>query len=105
VQVPYATISDSAVKVSDDAINKYVKAHSNEFKQDVSSRSIAYVSFPFPPSAQDTADALRSLESLKAEFETTTDAGAFVTRNASALPFFDGYNSKARIQIPNKDMY
>jgi peptidyl-prolyl cis-trans isomerase D len=103
VQVPYASISDSALKVSDEAINNYVKAHSTEFKQEFASRSIAYVSFPFPPSADDSADALRTLQSLKAEFETTTDAGAFVTRNASSLPFFDGYNSKARIQIPNKD--
>lgn len=103
VVVPYGSIPDSTVKVSDADIMNYLKAHEKEYKVEEKTRSISYVSFPFLPSAQDTADVLKSLNDLKAEFEATTDPGAFVTRNASSLPYYDGYNSKARIQIAQKD--
>lgn len=103
VNIPYTTIADSTVKISDEQINNYVQAHKNEFKQEENSRSIDYVTFSFAPSAADTAAAFQSIQSLKEEFKTTPDAGAFVTRNSSSLPFYDGYNSQAKIQIPNKD--
>ncbi|HSN62481.1 MAG TPA: peptidylprolyl isomerase, partial [Ferruginibacter sp.] len=57
----------------------------------------------FSPSAADSAAALETVTRLKDEFQTTPDPGTFVTRNSSSLPFFDGYNSKAKIQIPQKD--
>lgn len=103
VTVPYSTIVDSTVKISDDQVNAYVQAHKTEFKQDENTRSIAYVGFSFLPSAADSAAALESINRLKVEFQASTDAGIFVTRNNSSLPFFDGYNSKSKIQIPQKD--
>jgi peptidyl-prolyl cis-trans isomerase D len=103
VAVPYSTVPDSTVKVSDEQIMEYVKKHKSEFEQDEKSRSIAYVSFSFSPSAADTAEVLKNLNDLKEEFRTAADPGAFITRNGSTLPFFDGYNSKNRIQIPEKD--
>ncbi len=103
VSVPYSTVADSTVKVSDEQIMDYVKKHKGEFEQEERSRSISYVTFAFSPSASDTADVLKTLNDLKEEFRTTDDPGAFVTRNGSSLPYFDGYNSKNRIQIPAKD--
>ncbi|HSC54208.1 MAG TPA: peptidylprolyl isomerase [Phnomibacter sp.] len=103
VVAPYSAVSDSTVKVSDAQINDYIKAHESEFKTDENSRSIAYVSFSFLPSGSDTADANKALNDLKAEFAAAPDAGTFVTRNGSSLPFFDGYISKGRIQIAAKD--
>jgi peptidyl-prolyl cis-trans isomerase D len=41
--------------------------------------------------------------SLKDSFATTKDAGLFLAKNSSALPFYDSYFSKSRIQQPNKD--
>lgn len=103
VVAPFSSVSDSAVKVSDADIMAYAKAHASEYETEEGSRSIAYVSFDASPSTQDTADVYNSLVALKGEFEQTTDAGAFVARNASTLPYFDGYNSKNRIQIAQKD--
>lgn len=103
VNVPYSTIADSTVKITDDDINKYVQEHANEFKQEESSRNISYVGFSFAPTSADTVSTIEAIKSLKEEFATTNDPGAFVTRNNTSLPFFDGYNSKAKIQIPNKD--
>lgn len=103
IVAPYSAIADSAVKVSDEQIANYVKAHATEYNTEDNSRSIAYVSFAFTPSSADTLDIYNGLLALKSEFETTSDAGIFATRNGSTLPFFDGYNSRARIQIPAKD--
>ena len=103
VTVPYATVPDSTVAVSDAQISAYVAARPSQFKQDEATRNLAYVSFPYNPSASDTADALAGITALRAEFAGTADAGAFVTRNGSVIPFYDGYNSKNRIQIAQKD--
>jgi peptidyl-prolyl cis-trans isomerase D len=103
VTVPYSSIADSSVVISDDQINAYVQAHKSEFKQEENTRSIAYVTFSFLPSAADSAAAMESVVSLKDEFATTTDPGTFVTRNNTSLAYFDGYNSKTKIQIPQKD--
>jgi peptidyl-prolyl cis-trans isomerase D len=103
VGVPYATISDSAVKVSDDEIKSYINDHKDEFKQEDETRSISYVLFNASPSKTDSVAALNQIQSLKAEFQATSDPGAFLTRHGSSLPYFEGYISKSQIQVVAKD--
>jgi len=103
VNLPYALVSDSAIKITDAMVDKYVAAHKSEFKQEDNMRSIAYVSFPFSPSKIDSANVLDQVLSLKQEFATTANPGEFVGRNASIIPYADEYFSKERIQIPQKD--
>jgi peptidyl-prolyl cis-trans isomerase D len=103
VGVPYATISDSAVKVSDDEIKSYINDHKDEFKQEEETRSISYVLFNAAPSKADSVAIFNQLQSLKPEFQTTSDPGAFLTRNGSSLPYFEGYISKSQIQVVAKD--
>ncbi|MEI6947555.1 peptidylprolyl isomerase [Paraflavisolibacter sp. H34] len=103
VNAPYASISDSAVKVSDNEIVDYMKKHENDFKQEEETRSISYVVFNASPSSSDSADTRNQLVNLKPEFQTTADPAAFVSRNGSSLPYFDGYIAKGTIQVPAKD--
>ncbi len=104
VSVPYSTVSDSAVKVSDEDINAYINNHKEEFKQE-DSRGIAYVVFDASPSAADTASLLNSLDLLKNEMATTSEAEmpTFLAKNGSTISFIDSYVSKTAIQVPNKD--
>lgn len=102
VAVPYTSISDSAVKVSDDEIRSYVDKHKEEFKQE-RSRTIEYVMVDAAPSKADTSAVLQQMEAVKAEFGTTTDPSSFLTRNASETPYYDGYIVKSKIQVPNAD--
>ena len=104
VHVPYSTVSDSAVKVTDDDIADYTSKHKEEFKQE-ESRSIAYVTFDASASAKDTADLKTLLGSLKNEFTTTPDADmpAFLIRNGSQANFLDAFVAKTSIQVPFKD--
>lgn len=104
VGVPYATISDSlaALKVTDAEINEYVNKHKEEFKQE-KARTVSYVVFDANPSAADSAAIINQLNGLKAEFETTSDAKAFITRNNSAMTYFDGYALKSRLQMEARE--
>ena len=102
VQIPYATIPDSAVKVTDDDIEAFIKEHAEEYKQD-KSRSIAYVAFSAAPNAADSAALIEKLKNLSAEFASTNDIKAFLLRSNSELPYYEGFISKGRIQVPQKD--
>lgn len=104
VNVPYTSISDSTVKVSDDDIQAYINKHKEQFKQEAS-RGIAYVSFDAFPSAEDTALILNTLQNLKAEFASTPDdqVAAFLVKSGSQANYFDAYIPKATIQVPAKD--
>lgn len=102
VAVPYATVADSAVKVTDADINEYVKKHKDEFKQE-KTRSIAYVVFDAMPSSKDSSEVYGRLAQLKEEFKTTTDAKGFVARSGSSMPYFDGYALKSRLAMGAKD--
>ncbi|MFY8044991.1 MAG: SurA N-terminal domain-containing protein, partial [Chitinophagaceae bacterium] len=75
VVVPYTTISDSYIKVTDDEINKYISNHKEEFKQE-KTRSIAFVSFDANPSAEDSAAVFNKLAQMKEEFKNSPDARA-----------------------------
>src|SRR6476661_1288775 len=102
VSIPYITISDSSIKVSDAEINDYVGKHKDEFKQE-RSRSIEYVTFDAAPSKADTNQVIQQLLAVKDEFATTTDPESFLTRNASETPYYNGYIAKSKIQVPNAD--
>ena len=100
--VPYGAIPDSAVKVTDKEISDYINDHKEEFKQD-HVKSIAFVSFNANPTSQDTLDVYNKLAALKTDFEQTEDAKAFVTKNTTTIPFFDGFVQKTKLQMSAKD--
>ncbi len=102
VSIPYATISDSAVAVTDGEINEYVKSRGEEYKQD-KSRSIDYVMFDASPSASDSADQYSQLEALKAGFSESDDPAVFLMTNTTEIPYFDGYVQNSKLQVPFPD--
>lgn len=82
VKVPFTTVNDAEVKVTDNDINDYIKKHEAQYKIQDPTRSIEYVSFEVLPSKDDTARSLTALQNLKGEFTTTTDNESFVKRNS-----------------------
>jgi peptidyl-prolyl cis-trans isomerase D len=102
VAVPYTVISDSAVKVSDNDIQNYLDNHKARYQQEPG-RLISYVSFSAAASAEDSARILQSLKDLKPQFAADSNAKFFLGRNSSAVPYFDGYIPKSKLQVPNKD--
>jgi peptidyl-prolyl cis-trans isomerase D len=103
VSVPYATIADSTIKLTDSELNSYINNHKELFKTE-ESRKVDYLSFNVIPSAADTAAALKVLFEAKQELDTISnaDVAAFINRN-SDLPFYDSYVAKSALMVPQKD--
>ncbi|GAB3007975.1 SurA N-terminal domain-containing protein [Niabella terrae] len=101
VRTPYASIADSAVKVTLADVEKYVSAHKNEFKQEAS-RSISYVAFNAQPSATDSAKVREQMLELKAAFDSTDDVKQFLV-SQGVNNYYEGYIGGDRIQVPEKD--
>lgn len=102
VQIPYATISDSAIKVTDEDIKKYLNEHSKMFQQEAS-RGISYITFDAGPSKADSQEIYTQLENLKPGFATAEDPQTFLVSNNSEMPYLDGYTPGSKIQMANAD--
>lgn len=102
VAIPYSTIGDSTLKITDQEIKDYVKAHKEAFKQEPGVM-LSYVAFSAAPSSADSQRVLNTIEELKAPFEADTNAKFFLGRNSSSVPFFDGYVAGSKMNMPYKD--
>jgi peptidyl-prolyl cis-trans isomerase D len=98
VTVPYATIADTTIKVSDDEIKKYISEREEGFKVE-RSRGIEYVAFDASPTKNDSLEIFQQVSALKEEFSTTTDMTAFFARNPSETPYFNGFVLKSKMQM------
>lgn len=100
VNASYATISDSAIQVTDADINSYTSSHKEEYKQP-ETRGISYVTFSAAPTAKDSLDVFNELVKVKDEFTTATDVPAFLIRNGSEIKYDGSYVLKSKLQVPN----
>jgi peptidyl-prolyl cis-trans isomerase D len=96
VSVPYGVISDSTITVTDAEIESYVSKHKNQFKQEAG-RMISYVTFSQLPNGEDSAKTRELVNGLKTGMETETNLGAFLARNASAIPLDTSFKPKSKI--------
>jgi peptidyl-prolyl cis-trans isomerase D len=103
VMTPYASIADSTVKISDDEIKDYMKAHRDQFERETETRSIEYVLFSEAPSAADSATTKSEVEKLKPQFAAATDPGAFLGQQDSKFHYENKFIAKSAIQVPVKD--
>lgn len=103
VAVPYSTIIDSTVKVSDDEIIAYGKKHSKLYSKDEETRTFQYVSFDAIPSAADSAAVKNKLETKKSDLLAATNMETFFAKNSSEMPYYDGYIAGKEIKQQVKD--
>jgi peptidyl-prolyl cis-trans isomerase D len=103
VTVPYASIPDTAVKVSDADIQDFINKRKSDFETKEERRGISYVLFPATPSASDSAAARNSIAQLKAQFDTVTNYPTFIERQGSTMPYYDSYISGPEIKHTSKD--
>ncbi len=103
VQVPYNTISDSTIKVTNDDIATYLKENEAAFQVEETSRNIGFVGFSAAPTAADSLNAKNEILALKEGFKTSTDAASFLNKVGTEIPFYNSYISKNRLQIAQKD--
>ena len=108
VKIPYSTINDSLVSVSNSEVSKYIKDNPEDFEQK-STRDINYVIFSESPSAQDESDLRNKMNNLLNErseynqvsklnetlpgFLSTGDLEFFLSEN-SDIPYDSIYRPK-----------
>ncbi len=103
VTVPYTTIADSTIKISDEEIEAFIKKHKESFEQKEETRTISFVSFSASPSSADSAAAKSELEKIKTGFATATDPAVFINTSQSVIPYADAFAAKSTIQSSAKD--
>lgn len=95
VALPYESISDSAVKVTDKEMQAYYDEHKENYKED-KSRTIDYVVFPVVATPTDDAATLKWMEEAKAEFAAAQDNQQYINVN-SDVRFQNTYEKREDI--------
>ncbi len=98
VSIPYTTITDTTIKISDDEINTYVSKHTKMYEQKEETRSISYVKVDASPTKADSDAVFNQLENLKPQLQNSTDAEAFITTKGSAIPYDSSYVIKSSLK-------
>lgn len=80
----YSSIKEDEVKIEESDLKAYYNENKDNYKQDQETRTFQYVMIDIAPSAEDTAEARREIESLKSEFQEATNDSTFVRVNSDA---------------------
>ncbi|GAA4351517.1 SurA N-terminal domain-containing protein [Hymenobacter saemangeumensis] len=91
--VPYSTISDSAVKVTDDQLQAYLNNNKGKYKVE-DGRSIEYISIPVVASQEDSAAVRETMGTLATQFASAPVDSLFVKLN-SDQPYNGAFRSPA----------
>jgi peptidyl-prolyl cis-trans isomerase D len=102
VRVPYQTIPDSSIHISDAEIQTYLDNHKNQFAQE-ESRTISYISFSAAPTSGDSAAIFQQVQALRPEFSSTTDVEAFLAKNGTEINYADVFVPKSKLTGARKD--
>ncbi|MEQ9285331.1 MAG: SurA N-terminal domain-containing protein [Cyclobacteriaceae bacterium] len=85
--VPYYTLKDSAVSVTESELEDYLESHQDEYQRE-DTRSMKYVTFEVIPSAGDTAIVKKEIQGLKEGFIKAENDSIFAVVNSDgSLPF------------------
>ena len=103
VGVPYSSILDSTIKVSNDDIANYLKENAAGFQIEETSKNIGFVGFSAAPSSTDSASAKEIIIAQKEDFKNTTDPVVFLNKVGTEIPYYNSYLTKKVIMLPNKD--
>ncbi len=85
--IPYYSVPDSTVSVSDSELQDYLDEHQTEYQIE-ESRNFSYVSIPIVPSSEDTAFFQQEMELLKNDFKATTEDSIFARNNSDGDVFY-----------------
>ncbi len=90
--VPFFSIPDSTIKVSDAQLEEYLAKHKDRFKG-VNSRSIQYATFPVVPTAQDTVEFYNQIKKLAKDLAVAPNDSAFAMLNSDVrTPYLLAYS-------------
>lgn len=102
VEVPYVSISDSTIKVTDKDLKRYISANPDKFKQDAS-RAIQFVVINVFPSSKDSATVKKWAEDYVERFKNAKNDSSFVSIHRSQTPFNPDYLGRGSFEPSIED--
>ena len=84
VQIPFQSIPDSLISVTDSDLQSYIKDNSSKYQQ-TASRTIEYVVFNISPSVEDKNDAQDWMQDIKSDFSQTDNDDLFIRKNSDVF--------------------
>ncbi len=88
--IPYYSLSDTTVTVTDSDLEKYLSEHQKSY-QNEDTRSIIYVSFPIVPSSDDSLFFMDEMDKLAKEFAAIDDDSIYARINTDGDAPFGTY--------------
>lgn len=88
--VPYYSVSDTLITVTDADLRRYLEKHQKTYMNE-DTRSLSYVSFPIIPSEEDTVFFLDEMNKLASEFEEIDDDSIYARINTDGNAPFGRY--------------
>ncbi len=88
--VPYYSVSDTAIEITDSDLEAYLDAHQAEY-QVKQSRDFDYISVPVIPSSTDTASFITEVEGLVDDFKQSTEDSLFARINSDGARYYETY--------------
>lgn len=89
--VPYFSVVDTTIKVTDAQLQEYLNAHKKEYKG-TDTRSIEYVTFPVQPAKDDSAALYTEIKELARGLATAQSDSAFAAMNSDIpMPINQSY--------------
>jgi peptidyl-prolyl cis-trans isomerase D len=88
--IPYFSVSDSAINITDSDLQAYLDDHKSRYQSDAN-RSIKYVFFPIEPSDVDREQFNSELRKLRDDFANTKNDSLFALNNSDGGRAFGSY--------------
>lgn len=91
--VPFYSVADTTIKVTDSQLKDYLSKHSDEYKG-VDTRTIQYVTFPVVPAKDDSASLYAEIKTLARGLASATNDSSYARMNSDiAMPTNMSYAS------------
>ena len=85
--IPYSSVTDSTLTVTNEEIKALYKARKETYKQPMETRNIKYVDVLVTPSEQDRTDVLNEVTEYANQLAGAEDMVAFIRSTGSVVPF------------------
>ena len=85
--IPYSSVTDSTITVSNEEIKALYKERKESYKQNIETPNNKYIAVVVTPSEQDRADVLTEVTEYANQMAETEDMASFIRSTGSVVPF------------------
>ena len=105
VAIPFSSIDDATIKISEDDIADYYSEHKSEYTQE-SSKDVDFVVYNVVPSSEDDVATKDEMIALAVDFESYSDYELMARRNSDNTNSRFVFSKESELQDPNwKDLF